>query len=190
VVGPDDFAGGFTGTKHLIDNGHRKIVVAVGKGWIPEAFSHRFVAGYTMAMAGAGLAIESEWVLRHRLNLKTFGEGGKEPPACEAFLNLEPRATAIIARAETAVGLMLGFSKRGIRVPDDVSLVCHGPHEQSAWPGIVPSRTLYSTKSMAEAAFDALEGKGRTFRKITIPVRMDPGGSVKPLKKKRVTSIK
>jgi DNA-binding LacI/PurR family transcriptional regulator len=183
VVAPDDFTAGFRATRHLVDNGHRHIAVAVGQGGIPEAFSQRFVAGYALAMASVGLDVRNEWVLRDGLNLKTFGSGGKEPPACEAFLALEPRPTAIIARTETAVGLMLGFSKRGIRVPGEVSLVCHGPHEQSAWPGIVPSRTMYSTRSMAEAAFDALEARGRRFRKVTVPVAMDPGGSVKALKK-------
>ena len=55
VITPDDFSAGFKAVRHLTRAGHKRIVVAVGAGGIPESFSQRFAAGCGLAMQEVGL---------------------------------------------------------------------------------------------------------------------------------------
>jgi DNA-binding LacI/PurR family transcriptional regulator len=155
--------------------------VAVGAGGIPEAFSQRFAAGCGLAMQEAGLQFGETWVMRDKDNLKWFGEVGDDPPACEWFLNHKPKASAIVGRAETIVGLLRGFARRGVKVPDDVSVVSHGPMGMALLPGHQMDQTGYSIEDMAEAGMDALGSRSRHCRRITVEVEMEAGESVRKI---------
>jgi len=181
VVTPDDFSAGFKAVRHLTKRGHRRVTIAVGSGGIPESFSQRFAAGCALAMQEAGLQFGESWVMRNGDNLRWFGEAGEDPPAVEWFLHMSGKPTAIVGRAETVMGLLRGFARRGVKVPEDVSVVSHGPMGMALLPGHKMDQMEYSLEDMAEAGLDALASRSRHCRRITVEVRLVEGESVKKI---------
>lgn len=112
----DDRLGGYLATRHLIDLGHRRIGIIAGPAYASS--SRLRTEGYRRAMEEAGLPIDPSWIAP-----STFGiEAGSV--AAEALLALDPRPTAIFAMNDnTAIGAMSAILRRGLSVPEDVSLV-------------------------------------------------------------------
>jgi LacI family transcriptional regulator len=108
--------GGRAATQHLLTLGHRRIGAITG---VPEwVASTERLAGYRTALAGAGvlpdpaLVIESDWTI----------EGGEA--ATPALLDLPDPPTAIFAFNDNmAVGVLRVAHARGLRVPEDLSVV-------------------------------------------------------------------
>lgn len=181
-VGPDDFAAGYLATQHLIECGHRRIAVAVGGGQRPIGFSRRFAGGYALACLEAGLETDSALVLANEANLKFLVEGAKFPPAGSDFLNLKPRPTALIGRCVTVSGVMHQLAAEGISVPGDVSVIGYGSKGWELFepPGL--TRVEYSAEEMAGLALDVLASRPGVRANLTVPVRLETGGSVSNLK--------
>jgi len=151
----------------------------VGGGQRPEGFSQRFVGGYALALAQAGLPFQDALILRDNANLGPFSAESAVPPACAQIVRLKPRPTAAVGRGETITGLVRGLADRGIAVPDGISVVGHGPQGETPWPSSGISWVDYSARDMAEAGLDALDARGTACRSVTIPVRLVSGISVK-----------
>jgi len=112
----DDEAGARLATEHLIDLGHRRIAFIAGPRDHPDAQAR--LKGYRNALDQAGIA----WVPA----LVTPGdfreEGGRL--AGERLLAMgEPFTAVFCANDQTAFGLQLALHHRGLRVPDDISVV-------------------------------------------------------------------
>jgi LacI family transcriptional regulator len=124
--------GGRAATQHLLSLGHRRIGAITG---IPEwVASAERLTGYRAALASAGvlpdpvLVIESDWTI----------EGGET--ATSALLDLPDPPTAIFAFNDNmAVGVLRVARERGLRVPEDLSLVGFDDSEQAAI--VTPSLT-------------------------------------------------
>lgn len=103
------------GTQHLLRLGHRRIAFLFGK---PTSDSSvRKLEGYRAALADAGISFSEELVAAGGL---TF-EGGK---AAAAQLLARTHFTAVMAGNDMmALGARDCFLERGIRIPQDVSLV-------------------------------------------------------------------
>ncbi|MGH3662537.1 MAG: LacI family DNA-binding transcriptional regulator [Micromonosporaceae bacterium] len=112
----DDKLGGYLATRHLLDLGHRRVGLIAGPQHTSSARGR--VEGYRQAMAEAGADVNPTWVVE-----STFGmESGAE--AAAALMNLQPRPTAVFAvNDNTAIGALSTFEKRGLSVPQDISLV-------------------------------------------------------------------
>ncbi len=122
----DDYQVGFLATKHLLDLGHRRIGLISGEPNHPLAFSvpGLRLAGYTGALAAAGIAIETE------LEQSGFftADGGRR--AMERLLDLPEPPTAVFAMSdEMAFGAWRALQDRGLRWPDDVAVVGIDDHE-------------------------------------------------------------
>ena len=122
-VGIDNLGGGYMATKHLIGLGHSKILHITGPIASSEALSR--IAGYKQAIAEANLQIfmvEGDWTAETGFRL------GIE-------LNLDQTGcTAIFCgNDQLALGLTKAFNMRGIRVPEDVSLVGFDDIPESAY---------------------------------------------------------
>jgi LacI family transcriptional regulator len=112
----DDAEGARMATAHLIDLGHRRIAFIGGPRDHPDAVAR--LSGYRQALEDAGI------VFTQRLTAAgNFTEqGGLD--AGERLLSLEEPFTAVFcANDQTAFGLQLALHRRGLRVPDDVSVV-------------------------------------------------------------------
>ena len=101
---------------HLLALGHRRIAAITGPpGWVATEGRRR---GYRTALAGAGLA--------HDPALEVESDFQLEPGAAAAatLLDLREPPTAIFAFNDAiAAGAMRAAYERGMRVPDDVSVV-------------------------------------------------------------------
>ena len=112
----DDRHGGCLATEHLITIGHRRIAHVGG----PSAHlpSLERLAGYRLALAGAGIAFDPAVVW----------DGTSLPDAGERALNLllaaDPRPTAIFCYNDmTAVGLLRAAHDAGLALPGDLAVV-------------------------------------------------------------------
>lgn len=115
-VGATNFTGGMQATQHLLDLGHRRIAFAGGP---PGSIASRErLQGYLSAMSSAGATIDPALILEREFNVSAGVEmAGK-------FLT-EPRPpTAIFAGCDaSALGVFEAARRRGLRVPQDLSVV-------------------------------------------------------------------
>jgi LacI family transcriptional regulator len=111
----DQFEGGRLATRHL-ELGHRRIAHIAGLRDQSDALKRK--EGYLRAHADAGLAVEPRLIVEGNF-LET---GGLQ--ALNQLLDQRLTFTALFcANDQTAWGARLALQRRGLRVPEDVSLV-------------------------------------------------------------------
>jgi LacI family transcriptional regulator len=112
----DDLAGARMATEHLITLGHRRIACLSGDPLHPDAVER--LRGYREALEQAGINYEAALVSPGQF----YEESGRL--AMEHLLDSRQRFTAVFAcNDQMAFGAALALHRRGLRVPDDVSLV-------------------------------------------------------------------
>ncbi|MBT1664167.1 LacI family DNA-binding transcriptional regulator [Curtobacterium flaccumfaciens] len=115
VVG-DDVEGGRMATEHLLALGHRRIGVIAGPRHASTAVER--VAGFRLAHERRDLAVDDALVVHSDFEV----EGGVV--GAHTLLSLSDPPTAIFAVNDTAaIGVMGAARQRGLRVPDDLSIV-------------------------------------------------------------------
>lgn len=116
TVGSNNWNGGLTATRHLIELGHRRIAVISGSRDV--LCSRARVDGYRSAHDEAGLVNDPALT---RWGMFDAGSGyryGRE------LLELPDRPTAIFAGSDQqALGVVRAAQELGLRVPQDVSVV-------------------------------------------------------------------
>ncbi|UJZ95830.1 LacI family DNA-binding transcriptional regulator [Photobacterium damselae subsp. damselae] len=112
----DNSAGTYLATKHLIEQGHRKIAYLSCEMEVDDKFD-RF-NGYQQALAEAGIEFNPDWVEE-----VPFGE----PGGAEAAINLLNKGlpvTALVAFNDFyAAAAMQVFKEHGIEIPQRLSIV-------------------------------------------------------------------
>ncbi|MFC8846885.1 MULTISPECIES: LacI family DNA-binding transcriptional regulator [unclassified Micromonospora] len=125
-VGATNWAGGRAATEHLLDLGHRRIAVVGGPPTVP--CSRARVDGYRAAMDAAGQRIPTGHV---RTGDFLAPSGYRET---HALLDLARPPTAIFACSdEMALGAYEALYERGLRVPDDMSVVGFDDLDAARW---------------------------------------------------------
>jgi LacI family transcriptional regulator len=115
-VGPTNFAGGLAATQHLLALGHRRIAYLGGPA--SASFSQARMHGFRAAMEAAGAPVLPDHV---RMGGYCYDDGLRE---AAVLLDLRPAPTAIFAASEEiALGAVHAAASRGLRVPDDLSIV-------------------------------------------------------------------
>ncbi|EGQ9852880.1 substrate-binding domain-containing protein [Vibrio cholerae] len=108
--------GGYMAAKHLIECGHREIGCITGP-LIRHQAQMRY-EGYKRALAEAGIAINPDWIVESDFEC----EGGYQ-----AFEKLYQRgklpSALFVSNDMMAMGVIQAASQRGLRVPDDLSLI-------------------------------------------------------------------
>lgn len=115
-VGATNFSGGLTATEHLLSLGHRRIGFAGG----PEraACGQARLHGHRAALEKAGVRPEPDLALHGAFSYPAGLEMGTR------LLDLPRPPTAIFAASDTtALGVVEAARRRGLRVPDDLSVV-------------------------------------------------------------------
>ncbi|WP_306316818.1 MULTISPECIES: LacI family DNA-binding transcriptional regulator [unclassified Streptomyces] len=115
-VGAANWAGGRAATEHLLDLGHRRIAYLGG----PEAIecNQARLHGQLSALTSRGIEPDPGLVLHGNFRAEHGIEG------LTALLSRERPPTAIFAGNDAiAVGVLREARRRGIRVPEDLSLV-------------------------------------------------------------------
>ncbi len=122
--------GMFLATRHLLGLGHRRIALVAGPEAIPCALDRQ--QGYRAAMAAAGAAAE--------VRVQSGNMHSEDGLRCaRALLDADPGLTALLATNDLqAMGVYEAVRERGLRVPDDVSVVGFDNLSVASWmaPGL------------------------------------------------------
>lgn len=166
-VNVDDRHGGELAAQHLLSLGHTQIAVVV-----PEHATVNIINrlnGFIDWMKSTGHPFSEDWVVHTPMNK----EGGYEAATQECV----KRATAIFAiNDEMAIGLYRGLHERGLRIPEDISVI---GYDDIDWGNYVtPALTTIHQPvfEMGQAATQLLTQRIRTgnrpFQTVRLPVRL------------------
>jgi len=115
-IGSTNFAGGFAATQHLLLLGHRRIAYLGGP--VIAAVNQARVHGYRAAMEERKAPVPDAYVRPGEFTYQTGVLGAA------ALLDLrEPPTAVFAANDEIALGVIETARTRGLRVPEDVSVV-------------------------------------------------------------------
>ena len=110
----DNFRGAYEGTRHLIEQGYKKIGIIAGY-MSSEAYSAR-LAGYKQALSDMGLEIDDEIIFYGSIVQKGGYEAGN--------IAIDKGCDAIFSTGDyTALGALQAAKERGLRVPEDFGIV-------------------------------------------------------------------
>ncbi|WP_336626585.1 MULTISPECIES: LacI family DNA-binding transcriptional regulator [unclassified Microbacterium] len=116
TVEADSYGGARLATEHLIALGHRRIGFLSGRPDLRSAALRE--AGYRQALAEAGLPFDPRLVASGRYEALAARE------AAATLVSVEDRPTAVFAANDlSALAFLEVAAERGIRVPDDISVV-------------------------------------------------------------------
>ncbi|MET8469366.1 LacI family DNA-binding transcriptional regulator [Streptomyces sp. NPDC006422] len=116
TVGATNWAGGMSATEHLLELGHRRIGFIAGP---PRLLCSRArLDGYRAALDVAGVPVEDELIVPGDFYHASGFTG------CDHLLDLDEPPTAIFASSDQmALGAIEALRRRGLRVPEDLSVV-------------------------------------------------------------------
>ena len=116
TVGATNWAGARSAVEHLVSLGHRRIAALSGPPRL--VCSQERVEGYRAALGRAGIPVDERLV-----HFADFNVEGGRAGAC-AVLDLPEPPTAIFAGSDMqAFGVYQEAADRGLRIPDDLSVV-------------------------------------------------------------------
>ena len=160
LVQVDNRRGAELATEHLLSLGHRRIAHVAGASGL--GISAERVAGYRAAHAAVGIAPDPTL-----LEVGSFvEEGGYE--ATQALLDRADFTAVFAANDLSALGVINALVERGLRVPDDVSVVGFDDLRLSRFT-TPPLTTIHQPAlAIAERATQLLIdlAHGRTVRKL------------------------
>ncbi|MGW6890914.1 LacI family DNA-binding transcriptional regulator [Streptomyces chartreusis] len=145
-VGAANWHGGVTAAEHLLALGHERIAVIAGHQ--RKMCSAARVAGYRSALASAGVRHHPEYV-RHA----GFDEGVAHLRTLELLDLPEPPTAVFVCSDRMALGVYEALAERGLRVPDDMSVVGFDDLPEARW--ISPALTTVR-QPLSEMAATAL----------------------------------
>jgi DNA-binding LacI/PurR family transcriptional regulator len=179
-VGAGNWNGGLAATQHLIDLGHRRIAIITGPA---GALSSRArLDGYRAALDAAGLPADPALICR--------GDFRTEDGLAHAhrLLRLPDPPTAIFACNDgQAMGVYRAARERGLRVPDDLSVVGFDDMPPMRW--VLPPLTTIRqplTEMAAEAAtmlVTLVKGEPLDRDRVEFPTDLVVRGSTAPPRK-------
>ncbi|ACZ43368.1 transcriptional regulator, LacI family [Thermobaculum terrenum ATCC BAA-798] len=181
TVVPDNFGGAYAMTKHLLEQGHRRIGFVRGpsKYW---TLGER-LAGYLLAMQQAGLAPPPELIPPRVSHGEEKGYG-----ETLMLLDLEEPPTAIFAVSDkTAIGVYRALNERGISVPGQISVVGFDDIELARTVSPPLTTVRVPCEEMGRVALERLlalieSGDWREDNmRWTLPTRVIPRSSVRRL---------
>lgn len=112
----DDFEGGYKATKHLIDQGCKRIAHLSGD-WSLEIYKHRY-QGYKKALEDHGLPFEKEYIIQSKSDI----EAGHK--AVDKFMKLDNPPDAIFSSSDfVALGAIQQLKKYGVKIPEEFCVV-------------------------------------------------------------------
>ena len=167
----DDELAARTATRHLVDLGHRRVAYVGGstEGVLDFTAPVARVSGYRATLAEAGVA--------HDPALEVDGEfsvvGGMR--AAHELLALDDRPTAIFAASdEMAIGVLRAARERGLRVPEDLSVIGIDNHEMADFFDLttVAQPVLEQGRVAAQLVLGALRSEDRDPDQVVLPTKL------------------
>jgi len=170
-VAIDDVAGGRMATEHLTSLGHRKIATLSGQRETAYSFdvSDNRNKGYTEALKEVGVEWNPDLEIRGDFNIYTA------EIAMESFLRRKKLPTAIFCHSdEMAAGALKAIRARGMRVPEDISVIGFDDHQIAEYIGLttVSQPPQFEGQMAAAAAIAEIANPTIERKKIVIPTSL------------------
>lgn len=178
-VDVDDTSAIYQAVRWLNEMGHQRIGHLAG----PQTHwsAKRRLQAYHQAMADAGIGVKSQWVVEGRYTPPS----GKE--AMERLLEQAPELTAIVCANDwMAMGAIEAIYQKGLRIPEDISLVGFDDIDTAQW--VTPPLTTMRQPMQqigakaAELLVTQLETDKRAREVVLFPAQMIVRQSVAPPK--------
>jgi LacI family transcriptional regulator len=126
TIGATNWAGGLSATEHLLALGHRRIGFIAGPRQL--LCSRARLDGYRAGLEAAGVPLDDDLVRQGNF----YHESGFE--GATAMLRLRRPPSAVFASSDQmAFGVYEAVRRRGLRVPDDVSVVGFDDLPEARW---------------------------------------------------------
>jgi LacI family transcriptional regulator len=154
--------GGYLATQHLIGLGHRRIAHIAGPEHNEDAQGRQL--GYRRALLEAGIDSLPELYVQG-----DFMENGGLL-AMNQLLDQQQFTAVFAANDQTAIGARVAMYRRGVRVPEDISLI--GMDDLPATAYCIPPLTTVRQpiyEMGLSAAHDLLKLMGRDAKKLQVP---------------------
>ena len=162
-VAIDDVVGGKVATQHLTGLGHRKIAILSGQRETAYNFdvSDNRTKGYIEALNEVGVEWDPDLEIRGDFNIYTA------EIAMNSFLSRKKLPTAIFCHSdEMAFGAMKAIRSKGMRVPEDISVIGFDGHQIAQYVGLTTvsqppqfEGQVAAASAIAEVADPTLEPK-------------------------------
>ncbi|WP_395407579.1 LacI family DNA-binding transcriptional regulator [Pseudoduganella sp. UC29_106] len=179
IVVPENRIGARIAVEHLISLGHRRIAFIAGNPGTGQSGERE--RGYLDALQGAGLSADPSLMV----NGAFVQPGGFS--AAEKLLALEQPPTAIFAaNDEMAFGAMDAINSKGLKVPEDISVVGFDdiPTSSYVYPTLTTMRQPFhamATRAVSEVV-ELIQGREAGAVKIAFPVELVVRNSTGPVR--------
>jgi DNA-binding LacI/PurR family transcriptional regulator len=174
-VGIDNEWAAYSGTRHLIEAGHRDLGLVVG--FTPASAMRGRVAGFLRATAECGLTIPGEWMMYCQSQVDAARAAVQQ-----LFATRNHPTALLVLNNVMLLGVLRGLRDLSLRCPEDVSLVGFDDNpwwEMSAPPLSAvyqPSRQL--GREAGELLLAIMRGADLPAQRIILPCELVPRKSV------------
>jgi len=181
-VSTDDVEGASQAVGYLLDQGHRRLGVIGGQSCVVAPSmgcntSQLRLIGCRQACTQRGVPFEPE---KQSAIARYSMEGGYE--ACQVLMEHCPDLTAIFAMSDVmAIGALRALRDRGLRVPEDVSVMGYDGIELASYCTPRLATVCQSWEQLARRGVEILlrqAGGGAAVHEI-VPFQLQPGESVR-----------
>ena len=167
----DDVSGGKVATQHLTDLGHREIAVLSGQRETAYNFdvSGNRNKGYLEALNEVGVEWNPQLEISGDFNIYT------SEIAMESFLRRKKLPTAIFCHSdEMAFGALKAIRNKGMRVPEDISVIGFDDHDIAQYIGLttVAQPPQFEGQLAAAAAIAEIANPTLERRTIVVPLSL------------------
>lgn len=176
----DDLEGGRMATEHLLSLGHHRVafigdIVDEQMGFDPSRLRE---AGYRKAHADAGCVVDDALV-QHGL----FGEDSGRTLAHELLASNDAPTAFVVASDTQALGVMEACRDRGLRIPEDVSVIGYDDIDIAAYVGLATVRQPLelSGRLGAEQLLELTNGADVVVDSVILDLELVARGSTGPV---------
>lgn len=181
-VSINDIEGAAIAAQHLIDMGHRDIAIMAGQ----NSFSYNFEVadqrrfGFMQALAKNKVKFNPDFEIIADFDSRTA------EIAMDEFLRRKKLPTAIFCESdEMALGVMKSIRKKGLRVPEDISVIGFDDHEHSEIFGLttISQPVQFLGQLAASQIMGRIEKPESKTAQMHVPTTLIIRNSVKDLRK-------
>lgn len=175
----DSFAAHYKLTLTALRKGHRRILYFCGTPQISSVELHRRFEGYSAAMAQAGLSPDREAFEES----KGYRDHDNSESYCEFFRNHSDATAIVCTTGQNAVNLVKAAQSLDLRIPQDLSILAHGPQKSRySIPDIKIAGIGAHFSKIVSICFELLTEQERTkenrFDYVLVNAPLDEGNTL------------
>jgi len=168
-IGIDNMIGAQTATDYLANLGHQRIATITGN-LKTQAGAHR-LEGFQKSIKRQGIEVKDEYIIEGDYSRRSARL------AAEKLMALDPPPTAIFAASDDmALEVIAVFLERGVKVPDDISIIGFDDNPSSIYGPVALTTVRQPLFHMAEEAvkylYNIMTGKRKAMVQKVLPPQL------------------